>query len=206
MTASNGARPGPVGPLDTPKSESVTEQGQPDGWVPPAGFVRELESGAGTTRVAVSVPHTHLLDLHVALARTLAEPVSVLYRQLIDRRDPKPQGSPPRDFVAVDQRLDRVIAGIEAHTSLLHHDARCELWLRGSMGEQLVLDADGMLFCYPDDPAFGDVLGEHGLDADVPETIADRNFVKHWFHAENDAVEDAFVRALQLTEVPARGR
>jgi len=47
------------------------------------------------------------------------------------------------------------------------------------------------------------------LDIEVPaedvETISKRDYVKHWFRAEADALEDGLVRELGLTEVRARG-
>lgn len=189
--------------FDTAKSVSVTEEGVPDGWVPEPGFLREMDP-QGSTRLVVSVPVGHLLRVHKELAACLAPPVSVLYRQVVDRQDPKPQGAPPRDFVALELSQGTVLEALERYTDLLHHDARCELWLRGAMHEQLVLDADGMLFCYPDDPTYEDVLLGNGLSPDVGQTIVDRDYAKHWFHAENDALEAAFIANLGLTEVAYR--
>lgn len=195
-------------PTHTPKSQSVTAQGEPDGWVPPAGFVRELDP-SGATRVVISVDHTHLLDTHVALAEALAGPIGVLYRQVVDRAAvasgaSPPQGLPPKDFVALEVPIPRVVDALRRFTGLLHHDARCELWLRGALDEQLVLDADGLLYAYPDDPAFADVLMGLGFQADVQETIVDRDYAKHWFHVEHDADERAFHEALGLVEVAAQ--
>ncbi len=87
---------------------------------------------------------------------------------------------------------------------LIHGDARCEVWLRGGLGEQLVLDEDGLMYLYPDDPAFRDALAEAGvIEADV-ETLQDRDYVKHWFHAACDPVEAALIEGLGLSEVPHR--
>ncbi len=189
--------------LHTSKSTSVDEQGQPDGWEPTPGYLREMDP-QGSTRLVVSVPAGHLGGMHKALAGCLVPPVSVLYRQVVNRREPKPQGSPPRDFVALELSAEQVTDALDRFTDLLHHDARCELWLRGSMHEQLVLDADGLLFCYPDDPTYEDVLRANGLEPDVGVTIVDRDYARHAFHASNDALEDELVASLGLVEVPHR--
>jgi hypothetical protein len=191
--------------LTTPKSESVTELGEPDGWQPTPGYLREMDP-RGQTRLVVSVPVRFLLRVHQQLVASLQAPVGLLYRQVVNRRDPKPQGSPPRDFVALELAPERIVEALERYTDLLHHDARCELWLRGALGEQVVLDPDGLLYCYPDDPAFEDVLLGEALTDLVGQTIVDRDYAKHWFHGENDAVEDRLIEELRLVEVPHRKR
>ncbi|MCB9680962.1 MAG: hypothetical protein H6733_05770 [Alphaproteobacteria bacterium] len=189
--------------ISTPKAQSVTEQGEADGWVPLPGFVRDQGPG-GRTQLVVSVPTEHLLAVHVELVRVLGSPLGVLYRQAVDRKDPQPQGAPPRDFVGLDLPADAVIDAVRRFTDLLHHDARCELWIRGSLGDQIILDTDGLLFCQPDDPAFEDVLLSNGLVRDLDATIADRDYVKHLFHASNDEAEAQLVATLGLTQVPHR--
>lgn len=189
----------------TPKSESVTEQGEPDGWEPVAGFVRDLGPG-GQTQLVISVPSRFLLDLHQQLVRVLSTPLGVMYRQVIDRREPKPQGAPPTDFVTLDVPVDTVTDALARFTELLHHDARCELWVRGALGDHVVIDTDGLLYCAPDDPAFRDVLLGNGLIEGVDVTIADRDYVRHWFHAECDALEERLITELNLTRYVARGR
>ena len=130
----------------------------------------------------------------------------MLYRQKVDRVNPRPQHAPPRDWVAVDLDPNRVVQAMTDHALLIYGDARHELWIRGGMHEQLVLDTDGLLYCYPDDPAFRDALEAAGItEAQVP-TMADRDYVKHWFHAEADPHEEALRTALGLQEVPHRKR
>lgn len=186
-----------------PKAVSVNQDGSEDGWAPSPGWFPEV-TPQGDTRLTVSVPAQQLPSVHLALVEALAAPLSVLYRQKIDRQDPRPQGSPPRDFVAVDLGARGVLEALREASELIHGDARCELWIRGGMGEQLVLDEDGLLYLYPDDPAFRDVLVQVGVaEADV-ETILDRDYVKHWFHAACDPVEAALIAGLGLSEVPHR--
>lgn len=188
---------------NTPKAESVDAEGVSDGWRPEPGYLQDMGPG-GRTQLVVSVPEGKLLEVHTALAKALAPPLGVLYRQVVDRRDPKPQGAPPRDFVALDLPVDMVTSALARFTNLIHHDARCELWLRGALGDQVILDPDGLLFCQPDDPAFRDVLDGLGLKDGVEETLADRDYVKHWFHGEYDVQEDGLIATLQLTEVAHR--
>lgn len=186
------------------KATSVTEDGQDDGFVVEPGWSAEMTPD-GDTRLVVAVPVADLARVHARLAEALAPPVSVRYVQKIDRRSPRPEGAPARDFVAVHLPLDRVLAAIAEAAPLVYHDARGELWLRGGLGEQLILDEDGLVFCYPDDPAFREILGELGVpDADV-QTVADRDYVKHWFHAEADAAEARLIESLRLTAMRARG-
>lgn len=190
-------------PILTPKSESVSPDGTADGWQPWPGFLRDTDPH-GQTRIVVQVPTEHLAALHLDLIATLTPPLGLLYRQVVNRRDPKPQGSPPRDFVALELPADAVLTALRHAADLIYHDARCELWVRGRLGEQVVLDADGLIFCYPDDPVVEDVLRGAGLTDDLGQTITDRDYAKHWFHAENDAVEDALIRELRLAEVAHR--
>ena len=186
-----------------PKAVSVSPDGQADGWEPTAGWFAEI-TPVGDTRLTVSVPADRLTKVHGALLRALTPPVSVLYRQKVNRRDPKPQGSPPRDFVARDVDLGRVVEACQTAGGLLYGDARCELWIQGELGERLILDEDGMLFAYPDDPAFRDALSLEGIPEQQVELISERDYVKHWFRAECDALEDGLVASLGLTEVPHR--
>jgi hypothetical protein len=201
--------PGEVSLNDTisraAKSVSVNEQGDPDGWEPTAGFLRDV-SPTGQTQLVVSVPASFLAVVHRELVRSLTPPLGLLYRQVVDRRSPRPQGAPPRDFVALELPPEQVLAACERFGDLLYHDARCELWVRGALGEQVVLDADGVMFCAPDDPVFEDVLRANGLSDDLGQTILDRDYARHSFHGDNDALEDELIRALRLVEVAPRGR
>ena len=185
------------------KAVSVTPDGVEDGYSPPLAYHGEM-TPKGDTRIVTTAPPPEILRVHRALVGALAPPLNFLYRQKVNRRDPKPQGGPPRDFVALNVSSEGVLAALDEATSLLHHDARCEIWIRGNLGEQVILDEDGMMFCYPDDPSFRDALDA----AEVPdanfEGMDKRDYVKHWFHADNDAVEDGLMTSLKLQEVPYR--
>ena len=69
-----------------------------------------------------------------------------------------------------------------------------------------VMDQDGVLYCYPDDPSFRDVLEAAGVHERSVQTLADRDYVKHWFHAECDEHEAGLMQDLGLQEVPHRKR
>lgn len=195
--------------LTTAKATSVTVEGDDDGWEAPRAFHGEMSLDAGT-RLIVSVPAADLGQVHRALIDALAGPLSFLYRQKIDRRavasgETPATTMPSRDFLALDLDKDEVRDALAACADLVYHDARGEFWIRGGSGEQLVLDADGLVFCYPDDPSFRDVLASHDIEERDVQTVADRDFVKHWFHAEADEAEDRLIGGLRLLEVPNRG-
>ena len=90
---------------------------------------------------------------------------------------------------------------LEHCANLIYGDARGEVWLRGDLGEQLVLDQDGLLYAYPDDPSWREALAAAGVPEDDAQTLAERDYVKHWYHAENDALEAELIARLRLTEV-----
>lgn len=187
-----------------PKAESVFENGEPDGWSVVEGWQAQRDDN-GTTRVMVAVRHERLAAVHRALVECLAPPLSFLYRQKVDRNKPGKAGDPPRDFVALMLEPSEVLSALSTAGGLLYHDARCEIWIRGGLGDQIVLDTDGLLFCYPYDPAFREVLKSFGVESvEELQTIAHRDYVKHWFHASCDAEEDALIDELTLSEVPHR--
>ena len=127
--------------------------------------------------------------------------VGVLYRQFVDRRNPGPNNAPPTDYVGLDLARDTVVEVLAETENLIYHDARCELWLRGEMGDQIILDRDGLIYCYPDDPAFRDVLASFDLPEGEIEVLLERDYVRHVYHAENDALEDAFKETLGLVRI-----
>ncbi|MEZ4319543.1 MAG: hypothetical protein R3F61_18650 [Myxococcota bacterium] len=189
---------------DNAKAASCLKSGELDGWEVALGYSGEVTPN-GSTRIVVTAPESRLSEVHRALVGVLGEPLSFLYRQKIDRREPKPEGHPGRDFVALELARSRVLEALEAHEVLLYRDARCEAWVRGRMNDQVVLDVDGAIYCYPDDPAFRDVLEKLGV-TEAPElvTLEDRDYVRHWFRKDADAQEDSLMGALNLAEVPVR--
>jgi len=187
--------------LDTPKATSVTDKGEPDGFELQIGWERQL-GNAGDTRLLISVPTGDLQRVHHALIGALGEPLAVLYRQCVDRRDPKPNGTAPQDYLAHELSSAEVIDAMNMAADLIYHDARCEVWVRGLMGEQVILDQDGLLYAYPDDPSLRDALAAAGVPEreDVP-VLLDRDYVKHHFHAACDPLEERLIRDLYMVAV-----
>ncbi len=184
--------------LPGPKATSVTAEGADDGFVVSPGWTAEA-TPAGDTRIVASVPLDDLQRVHATLVSALAPPLGFLYRQEVDRKNPRPQGSPARDHVSLDLGPSRVLAALDRCAPLVYSDARCEIWIRGRLGEQVVLDHDGLLFCYPDDPSFRAALEQAGVPAVDVETLHERDYVKHWFRAEADPLEDELARMLGLS-------
>jgi len=190
--------------MNTPKSQSVTDKGEVDDFEVPLFWERQVGKG-GDTRLLISVPTSDLARVHLAMLSALGPPLTVLYRRKVDRRNPKPNGTPPDDFLAPDVPLDEIRASLSEAGDLVWHDARCEVWVRGLMGEQVILDQDGMLYAYPDDPSFRDVLAELNVPEDSLPALLDRDYVKHWFHGECDSLEDALLRRLCAVPVASQG-
>ena len=181
------------------KSHFLTEQGEPDGWEIQTGFDAQTAQD-GSNRLLVSVPTSRLRTVHSALVDLLGNRVGA-DRQFVDRRNPGPNNAPPTDYVGLDLARDTVVEVLAETENLIYHDARCELWLRGEMGDQIILDRDGLIYCYPDDPAFRDVLASFDLPEGEIEVLLERDYVRHVYHAENDALEDAFKETLGLVRI-----
>lgn len=181
-----------------PKAQSVTREGEPDGFEPPTFFQPEVLQG-GFTRLMVSVPPEHLERVHRALVGALEPPLKVAYQQLTDRRAGV-QLPRPRSLVAVELPRDRVLSALDRYRRLAYHDGRHQLWIRGSAGEQVVLEEVGVVFVYPDDPSFRVLLQEQGVAEGGGETLASRDYIKVTFDAACDVEEDLFQHELGLVE------
>lgn len=176
-----------------PKAASVTIEGLPDGWTPPRSF-RAQVAPDGTTRLVVSVPTEELADTHRALLAALGGPWSVRYLKLTDRK--VGQLPKPETWVRMDVDPARALAAFEARRGLVWHDGRHQLWVRGPFGDQVVLDELGVLYCYPDDPAFRAALT--GLPESKELGMDGRDYVRVNFVAEADADEASLIQALSL--------
>lgn len=190
--------------LSGPKATSVTEQGAEDGFQIGLGWERQV-GNAGDTRLLVSVPTERVAEVHLGLLEALQPPLALLYRRCVDRLDPKPNGTPPEDFLAHELTLAEITAALRRAGDLIWHDARCEVWVRGLMGEQVILDQDGLLYAYPDDPSFRGVLDQLGVPEQHVEVMLDRDYVKHHYHATCDPLEQALLRELYLVPVAPQG-
>lgn len=182
------------------KASSVTIEGHPDEWPPPRSF-RAQVAPDGTTRLVISVPSDELAKTHLALLDVLAGPWSVRYLKLTDRKVgqlPKPQ-----TWVRMDVAPEVVRAALEQRPALVWHDGRHQLWMRGAFGDQVVLDELGVLYCYPDDPAFRAALlgaSEQGIPESKELGMDGRDYVRVTFLAEADAEEASLLAELSLQE------
>lgn len=177
------------------KARSVTTTGEPDGFSPPRAFRADVFPD-GHTRLVVSVPPGELQATHLALLDVLEGPLGVRYVRLTDRKTgqlPSPEG---RVAMGVDK--PRARAALVSRAALIWGDGRHQLWLRGELGETLILDELGLLYCSPDDPAFRDALTALLIpEADVP-MMDKRDYVQVSFLAEADAQEESLWDDLKM--------
>ena len=178
-----------------PKSQSVTKQGALDGFIPPMAYQPQLLDG-GYTRIEISSPPSRLSFIHKKIIETLQGPLKVRYVRMTDRKTgqlPKPES-----YVAVELSKERVLQMCTHCADLLYHDARHQLWIRGGSEEQVVLDELGMLYVYPDDFLFRDVLKGLGWMEGAHESMASRDYVKVFFAQEADAQEATLLQSLGM--------
>ena len=179
-----------------PKAQSVDRSGAPDGYIPPMAFKAQVVQG-GFTRLVISTPSNRLALVHQALVAVLRPPLKFLYVRMTDRQTgqlPKPE-----HYVAVDVTAERVAGVLRDYTQLLHHDGRCQVWVRGADGDQIVLEELGCLYAYPDDLGFRDALQAMGLLDVAHQSMDERDFVKVGFLSEADAEEEKLMQDLSLT-------
>jgi hypothetical protein len=178
-----------------PKAVSVLPTGEPDGWAPPRGF-RAESFPDGFTRLVVSVPAEELPALHLALIEGLSGRLGLRYVQLTDRKRgqlPKPEGR-----VAMHLDPARLLAALRARPELVWGDGRHQLWIRGDLGETVVLDENGVLFCQPDDPSFRDLLAARNILEMTSQTLDTRDYVRVQFLAEADGQEASLWEELAM--------
>lgn len=185
---------GPTGPIS--KAVSVTVAGAPDGWAPGTFYKAEVLTG-GFTRLVISVPQGRLAEVHQALAAAMEAPLKLLYQRMIDRRADR-QLPKPESHVAVELSRDRVLEVLRRLSALVYEDGRHQLWLRGGFDEQLILDELGMVYVYPDDLAFRDLLEGIGIPEGEGPTMAERDYVRVNLMAACDAEEDQLFHDLHL--------
>jgi hypothetical protein len=179
------------------KADSVDREGKDDGFEPTSFYTREVLEG-GYTRLVISLAKDQLEVVHRALVAGLQAPVKVMYQQLTDRRSgqlPKPVSR-----VAVEVSTERLLTALEWYRRLIYQDGRHQLWIQGANGAQLVLEEIGILYLYPDDPSFHEILHEAGVDEGRGESMATRDYIKVNFIAECDAEEIGLWQSLGMVE------
>jgi len=177
--------------IDQEKAESVEQDGSPDGFVPPSFYEAEVLSG-GVTRLKISLPTHQLEAVHRALTEALQSPLKIRYLQFTDRQHTG-QLPKPINWIGVDKTHEEVLHGLEQCRGLVYHDGRHQLWIRGHAEEQLVLEEIGIMYLYPDDPSFRDILEKHGVAEGTGQTIAERDYVKVNFAATFDEEEERLI-------------
>ena len=178
-----------------PKSQSVTKQGAPDGFVPPKAYQSQVLDG-GYTRLEVSAPPAKLSFVHRSLVEKLQPPLKIRYVRMIDRV--KGQLPKPESYVAVEIGRGRMLEACKVCSVLFYHDGRNQIWIRGASNEQIVLDELGMIYVYPDDFLFRDVLDEIGWVEAKHETMAARDYVKVFFDPNADSEEQTLLQSLGM--------
>jgi hypothetical protein len=178
------------------KAISVSQDGTPDGFAPPIAYRVDV-SPDGVTRIAVSAGPKLLMVLD-ALVGALQGPVGVLWVRMVDRARGK-QLPKPEHYVAIEKPQAQVGSVLARCRNLLTMDGRGQLWLRGGFKDQVVLDELGVVYCYPDDPAFRDALEAIGLREQPHTNMEDRDYVKVNFSALADAEEQLLIRELGLS-------
>jgi hypothetical protein len=181
----------------TLKSISVTQEGQPDGFEAPLLYKGQVGPD-GTTRLVVSAPVDQLPRIHRLLIEALSAPLGVLWVQLVERSTSTRQEDSPKRWISLEQEAPKVLDALSACTELLYEDGRGQLWIRGSLGEQLVLDELGLIYLYPDDPSFREVLEAAGVEESDSETMAERDYVRVEFVASADALETTLLADLSM--------
>ncbi len=179
----------------TPKAQSVTLEGEPDGFLAPRAWRAEV-FGDGHTRLVVSVPADELPALHLSLIGALEGPVGFRYVQLTDRLTgqlPAPEGR-----VAMGVATATVVRALRERPELIWGDGRHQVWARGSLGETVILDELGLLYLSPDDPVFRDALTAQGIPESDAPTMDRRDYVKVAFLAEADAQEASLWEELKM--------
>ena len=100
--------------------------------------------------------------------------------------------------MAVDLPVEKVLAAFGEAETLLYRDGRHQTWVRGALGEQLILDELGLIYVYPDDVGLRDVLGASGVPEGGAQTMLERDYVRVELHAEADGQEQALIASLGL--------
>ncbi len=96
--------------------------------------------------------------------------------------------------------MDRLLSTLEFYRKLVYYDGRHQFWIRDVNGAQLILEEIGILYLYPDDLLFRDVLEAEGVEEGDGETMATRDYVKVTFLSDCDAEESGLWQSLGMVE------
>ena len=195
MLPTSDASPSSPGTPLPPKAQSVRADGSPDGFEPPDLYAVQVLQG-GYTRLRISCGWARLPAVHQALEGMLRPPLKVLYVVLTDRQ--KGQLEKPEQMVAIELSREQVLGTLQERAALVYGDGRHQLWIAGRGQEQVVLEEVGVIYAYPDDPAFRDALDAQGVPEATGQTLAERDYVKVNFVASADPMEEELRRRLGM--------
>ena len=179
-----------------PKAQSVTQAGAPDDYTPPLAYCAQVLEG-GYTRLQVSAPPTHLERIHRALVSALTPPLKWLYVLQVERGG-RGQLPRPEQYVGIELSQARVLEALYQYRALLYHDGRAQVWIRSSLNEQVVLEETGVIYVYPDDLLFRDVLDRAGVPEQDHQSMAERDYVRVNFLAAADQEQMRMMHQLGL--------
>ena len=184
------------------KAVSVTEMGIPDGYTPPLGYQGQVLEG-GHTRIEVSSGTKELAQIHRGLVASFTFPCKVRYVKLTDRQEGQYQK--PKSYVAVNVGREIILEALTHLQELIYHDGRHQIWILGLQGEQIILDELGMIYLYPDDFRFRDVLEELGLTEKSSsdnsyQTMSQRDYVMVNFSQQADEQEATLLQSIGFVQ------
>ena len=184
------------------KAVSVTEMGIPDGFTPTLAYQGQVLDG-GHTRIEVSSSTKELGQIHRKLVESFTFPCKVRYVKLTDRQEGQYQK--PKSYVAVNVGREIILEALTHLQELIYHDGRHQIWISGLQEEQIVLDELGMIYIYPDDFRFRDVLEELGVTEKLPsdnsyQTMAQRDYVMVNFSKRADEQEVTLLQSIGFVQ------
>ena len=181
--------------LRPPKAQSVHQDGTHDGFEPPMAYRGQVLQG-GYTRLEISSPQHLLHTVHQELVKQLQFPCKIRYLRLTDRQDG--QLDKQESFVAVEISIDRMMQALSDYHELFYNDARHQLWILDNAEEQIVLDELGMIYVYPDDFLFRDVLTRLGWSTQDHVAMTERDYVRVSFSSAADDQEKSLIQRFGL--------
>lgn len=179
-----------------PKAIAVTKEGTPSGFNPTCAYKDQVLPG-GFTRLEISASPDKLSIVHRTLVEAIEYPCKLRYLKLTDRQ--QGQLSKPESYVAVEISKDRMLQALSSYQNLFYHDGRHQLWILGANEEQIVLDELGVIYLYPDDFLFRDLLTQLGWSNQEHQSMSEQDYVQVHFNAEADLEEQSLMTSFGLT-------
>ncbi len=177
------------------KARSVTVDGELNGFQPSPTYRPQVLQG-GVTRLEISSPLDKLHIVHQALVGVIEFPCKARYLQMTDRE--KGQLPKPVSYASVDISRDKLFTALVDYHELFYQDARHQLWILGANNEQIVLDELGMIYVYPDDFLFTDILLKLGWSTQRHLAMSEQDYVQVYFLAIADKQEESFLQTFGL--------